>query len=87
MKRAHPAVPCMLAILAASCGQGRTNDRDTGAAGGTGYESGATPADTSGMTADTGMDTSAAAPSTGATSDTAAGDTTRHSDSAKANQK
>ena len=39
------ALPCMLALVLA-CGQGRSDGQDTGAAAGTGSESGALPADT-----------------------------------------
>ena len=45
MMRNLMALPCMLALVLA-CGQGRTDDQTTGAAG-AGAESGALPADTS----------------------------------------
>ena len=45
MMRNLMALPCMLALVLA-CGQGRTDDQNTGAAG-AGAESGALPADTS----------------------------------------
>jgi hypothetical protein len=62
------ALPCMLALVLA-CGQGRTDDQDTGAAGGA--ESGALPADT-GYTGG-GVEDTTAAPSVDAT-DTASSD-------------
>jgi hypothetical protein len=58
MKRNLMALPGMLALVLA-CGEGRTNDQDTGAAG---AESGALPADT-GMTG-AGIEDTTAAPST-----------------------
>jgi hypothetical protein len=60
MKRNLMALPGMLAFVLA-CGEGRTSDQDTGAAG-TGAESGALPADT-GMTGG-GVEDTTAAPST-----------------------
>ena len=59
MKRTLMALPCMLAFVLA-CGDGRTSDQDTGAAG-TGAESGALPADTSVPGA--GIEDTTAAPS------------------------
>lgn len=60
MKRNLMALPGMLALVLA-CGEGRTNDMDTGAAG-TGAESGALPADT--FTTGAGIEDTTAAPST-----------------------
>jgi hypothetical protein len=60
MKRNLMALPGMLALVLA-CGEGRTNDQDTGAAG-TGAESGALPADTGVAGAD--IEDTTAAPST-----------------------
>ncbi len=54
------AFPCMLALVLA-CGQGRTNDQNTGAGSGTGAESGALPADTG--YGGSGVDDTTAAPS------------------------
>ena len=62
------AFPCMLALVLA-CGQGRTDDQNTGAASGTGAESGALPADTG--YGGSGVDDTTAAPSVDA-QDTAA---------------
>jgi hypothetical protein len=59
MKRNLMALPGMLALVLA-CGEGRSSDQDTGAAG-TGAESGALPADT-GMAG--GVEDTTAAPST-----------------------
>ena len=59
MKRTLMALPCMLALVLA-CGDGRTSDQDTGAAG-TGAESGALPADTG--VAGAGIEDTTAAPS------------------------
>jgi hypothetical protein len=72
------ALPCMLALVLA-CGQGRTDDQDTGATGGAGAESGALPADTSYTGG--GIEDTTAAPSVDA-GDTAApaGDTASGSD-------
>ena len=72
MKRNLMALPGLLAIVLA-CGDGRTNDQDTGAAG-TGAESGALPADTALTGA--GIEDTTAAPSTDLgtpSEDTAAG--------------
>jgi hypothetical protein len=73
MKRNLMALSGMLA-LAIACGDGRTSDQDTGAAG-TGAESGALPADT-GM-AGAGIEDTTAAPSTdlGTPSEDTAADT------------
>lgn len=73
MKRDLMALSGMLALVLA-CGEGRTNDQDTGAAG-TGAETGALPADT-GMTG-AGIEDTTAAPSTdlGAPSTDTAADT------------
>lgn len=71
MKRTLMALPCMLALVLA-CGDGRTSDQDTGAAG-TGAESGALPADTG--VAGAGIEDTTAAPSSDLgtpTTDTAA---------------
>jgi hypothetical protein len=76
------ALPCMLALVLA-CGQGRTDDQDTGATGGAGAESGALPADTSYTGG--GIEDTTAAPSVDA-ADTAApaGDTASGSDTGSA---
>src|SRR5688572_27297624 len=69
------ALPCLLALVLA-CGPGRTDGQDTGAAAGTGSETGALPADTGYPGG--GIDDTTAAPSVDAgdtaapTSDTAA---------------
>lgn len=71
MKRTLMALPSMLAFVLA-CGDGRTSDQDTGAAG-TGAESGALPADTGVPGA--GIEDTTAAPSSDLgtpTTDTAA---------------
>ena len=71
MKRTLMALPCMLALVLA-CGDGRSSDHDTGAAG-TGAESGTLPADTGAPGA--GIEDTTAAPSSDLgtpTTDTAA---------------
>jgi hypothetical protein len=68
MMRNLMALPCMLALVLA-CGQGRTDDQDTGEVGGAGAESGALPADTG--YPGSGIEDTTAAPSIDAT-DTAA---------------
>jgi hypothetical protein len=82
------ALPCMLALVLA-CGQGRTDDQDTGATGGAGAESGALPADTSytgGGIEDTTAAPSVDAADTAVPADTAApaGDTESGSDTGSA---
>lgn len=80
MKRNLMALSAMLA-MALACGDGRTSDQDTGAAG-TGAESGALPADT-GMSG-AGIEDTTAAPSTdlGTPSEDTTADTGSASDAA-----